>query len=85
MTAREPNAIAIRAHSDYPPFAAGEVVKSHSERLIANFLYLNGISYAYERPYDVHVADATQSQYRPASYYPRAAGGDAPPARPPRR
>jgi DNA helicase IV len=49
---------------------AGEVVKSHGERLIANFLYLNGIDYVYERPYDVDVADTTHSQYRPDFYYP---------------
>ncbi len=49
---------------------AGEVVKSHSERLIANFLYLNGIRYEYERPYEVDVADADHSQYRPDFYYP---------------
>jgi DNA helicase IV len=49
---------------------AGEVVKSHSERLIANFLYLNGVDYVYERPYDVDVADTTHSQYRPDFYYP---------------
>ena len=49
---------------------AGQVVKSHSERLIANFLYLNGVNYVYERPYDVEVADATHSQYRPDFYYP---------------
>src|SRR5262249_47525254 len=29
---------------------AGEIVKSHSERLVANFLYLNGINYVYEHP-----------------------------------
>lgn len=49
---------------------AGEVVKSHSERLIANFLYLNGVDYVYERPYDVDVSDTTHSQYRPDFYYP---------------
>ena len=49
---------------------AGEIVKSHGERLIANFLYLNGVNYEYERPYDVQVADATHSQYRPDFYYP---------------
>jgi DNA helicase-4 len=49
---------------------AGEVVKSHSERLIADFLYLNGINYVYEQPYDVDVADTTHSQYRPDFYYP---------------
>lgn len=49
---------------------AGEVVKSHGERLIANFLFLNGIDYVYERPYSVPVADAAHSQYRPDFYYP---------------
>lgn len=49
---------------------AGEVVKSHSERLVANFLYLNGVNYVYERPYDVDVSDSTHSQYRPDFYYP---------------
>jgi len=49
---------------------AGEVVKSHGERLIANFLYLNGVDYVYERPYDVDVSDTTHSQYRPDFYYP---------------
>jgi DNA helicase-4 len=49
---------------------AGEVVKSHSERLIANFLYINGVDYVYERPYDFDVADSTHSQYRPDFYYP---------------
>ena len=49
---------------------AGEVVKSHGERLIANFLYLNGVDYVYERPYDVDVSDGGHSQYRPDFYYP---------------
>ena len=51
---------------------AGEVVKSHGERLIANFLYLNGVGYVYERPYDVDVSDSTHSQYRPDFFYPGA-------------
>lgn len=50
----------------------GEVVKSHGERLVANFLYLNGVAYEYERPYDINVADADHSQYRPDFYYPGA-------------
>jgi len=49
---------------------AGEVVKSHGERLIADFLFLNGVRYVYERPYNVNVADANHSQYRPDFYYP---------------
>lgn len=55
--------------SGYRTFG-GEIVRSHGERLIANFLYLNGISYVYEKPYDHPVADARHSQYRPDFYYP---------------
>lgn len=49
---------------------AGEVVKSHGERLIADFLYLSGVEYRYEWPYAFDVADAQHSQYRPDFYYP---------------
>jgi DNA helicase IV len=49
---------------------AGELVRSHGERLIANFLYLNGVDYVYEWPYDADVSDSTHSQYRPDFYYP---------------
>ena len=49
---------------------AGEVVRSHGERMIANFLYMNGVNYVYERPYDIDVSDATHSQYRPDFFYP---------------
>jgi DNA helicase-4 len=48
----------------------GEAVRSHGERLIANFLFLNGVDYRYEHPYEVNVADASHSQYRPDFYYP---------------
>ena len=46
------------------------MVKSNGERLIANFLYLNGVDYVYERPYDVDVSDGAHSQYRPDFCYP---------------
>ena len=49
---------------------SGVVVKSHGERLIADFLYLNGVEFEYERAYDYPVADETHSQYRPDFYYP---------------
>lgn len=49
---------------------AGEVVKSHSERLVANFMYLNGVNYEYERDYEHATADAAHSQYLPDFYYP---------------
>lgn len=48
----------------------GEVVKSAGERLITDWLFLNGITYEYERPYSHDVADETHSQYRPDFFYP---------------
>lgn len=49
---------------------SGTLVKSEGERLIANFLFLNGIDFEYERPFAHDVADATHSQYHPDFYYP---------------
>lgn len=49
--------------------AAGEVVKSEGERLIADFLFFNGVEYSYERPYAHDVANAEHSQYRPDFHY----------------
>lgn len=48
----------------------GETVKSQGERMVADFLFLNGVKYEYERPYVHDVADAEHSQYRPDFYYP---------------
>ncbi|MBL8926390.1 MAG: UvrD-helicase domain-containing protein, partial [Pseudonocardia sp.] len=48
----------------------GEVVKSQGERMVADFLFLNGVNYVYERPYVHDVADKRHSQYRPDFYYP---------------
>ena len=50
----------------------GKNVRSGGERLIANWLYLNGIEYKYEHPYSFRTASATHSQYRPDFYYPEA-------------
>jgi DNA helicase-4 len=50
----------------------GKNVRSGGERLIANWLYLNGIQYKYEHPYSFRTASATHSQYRPDFYYPEA-------------
>ena len=49
---------------------SGTVVKSHGERLIADFLYLNGVEFEYERTYDYSTADADHSKYQPDFYYP---------------
>ena len=50
----------------------GELVKSFEECVIANFLYLNGVRYEYERPYEHNTATAKKSQYRPDFYLPDA-------------
>ncbi|BAS11785.1 helicase IV [Arthrobacter sp. Hiyo8] len=49
---------------------AGEVVKSQEEVMIANWLFLNGVRYEYERPYAHDVADAHHRQYKPDFYFP---------------
>jgi DNA helicase-4 len=48
----------------------GKDVKSHGERLIANWLYLNGVNFEYERQYAHRTATPEHSQYRPDFYYP---------------
>jgi DNA helicase-4 len=50
----------------------GEVVRSQGERMIADWLYLNGVEYEYERAYEHDVADRDHSQYRPDFFYPDA-------------
>ncbi|RPF55257.1 UvrD-helicase domain-containing protein [Aquisalibacillus elongatus] len=47
-----------------------ETVKSFEEVLIANFLYLNGIKYEYERIYPYDVNDRYRKKYRPDFYLP---------------
>jgi len=49
---------------------SGTLVKSQGERLIADFLFLNGVDFEYEHTFAHDVADATHSQYRPDFYYP---------------
>ncbi len=46
----------------------GEPVKSFEECVIANFLYLNGVPYEYERPYEHDTATVKKRQYRPDFY-----------------
>lgn len=48
----------------------GEVVKSHGEKAIANWLYRHGIPYAYERSYPHDTASQQYRQYRPDFYLP---------------
>ena len=49
-----------------------ETVRSHGERLIADFIFLNGVNYEYEKPYEHDVSDENHPQYRPDFYYPDA-------------
>ena len=49
----------------------GEVVKSAGERMIADWLFFNGVDYVYERPYEIDTADPEHGQYRPDFYYPQ--------------
>ena len=48
----------------------GEVVKSRGERLIADWLFYNGVEYQYETAYEIDTADPRHRQYRPDFYYP---------------
>lgn len=50
--------------------AKGHIVKSMEERLIADWLFYNGVSYEYERTYEHETADSLHGQYSPDFYYP---------------
>ena len=49
----------------------GEKVQSYEECEIANFLYLNGVSYEYEADYEHVTVTAEKRQYRPDFYLPK--------------
>lgn len=49
----------------------GERVRSHEEAMIANWLFLNGVEYAYEQRYEYQTVDEDHRQYRPDFYYPQ--------------
>ena len=49
---------------------AGDVVRSQGERLLADWLYLNHVTYEYERPFDHDTATVAHRQYTPDFYYP---------------
>jgi DNA helicase-4 len=52
--------------------AKGDIVKSKEERVIADWLFYNGVAYEYERPYEHDTADERYRQYFPDFYYPDA-------------
>lgn len=47
-----------------------EVVKSHGERMIADWLFYNGVDYEYRPAYIHETADAAHRQYHPDFFYP---------------
>ncbi|MDI1463436.1 UvrD-helicase domain-containing protein [Catellatospora sp. KI3] len=49
---------------------SGHLVRSQGEKIIADFLYLNGVDFAYERPFTIDTATAEHGQYHPDFYYP---------------
>jgi DNA helicase-4 len=51
-----------------PRTLKGELVKSFEELLIADWLLTNGVSYEYERPYEINLAGGARRQYRPDFY-----------------
>ncbi|OII37719.1 hypothetical protein BIV02_04590 [Curtobacterium sp. MMLR14_014] len=66
----DPEALnAVTRHDEYRTLG-GEDVRSHEEVMIANWLFINGVRYEYERPYEHDVADAHHRQYQPDFYYP---------------
>lgn len=52
--------------------AKGDIVKSKEERVIADWLFYNGVAYEYERAYEHDTANAQYRQYFPDFYYPDA-------------
>ncbi|MFO0688659.1 MAG: UvrD-helicase domain-containing protein [Myxococcota bacterium] len=48
----------------------GETVKSQEERLLADWLFYNGVAYEYERSYEFDTTSPQFGQYRPDFYYP---------------
>jgi len=47
-----------------------EFVKSNEELVIANYLFINGINYEYEKPYEIETSTINKRQYTPDFYLP---------------
>ena len=56
----------LRKHE--PETLKGDLVKSFEELLIADWLYLNGVYYEYEYPYEHKTSSLKRNQYRPDFY-----------------
>ncbi|MDO8990060.1 MAG: UvrD-helicase domain-containing protein [Sideroxyarcus sp.] len=59
-------------HNKQPGYLTlnGEIVKSQGELAIANWLYISGVGYEYERAYQYETADQHHRQYKPDFYFP---------------
>ena len=51
--------------------AKKEYVRSVQELVIANFLFVNGIEYEYEKPYEINTATLDRRRYCPDFYLPK--------------
>lgn len=49
---------------------SGHIVRSQGEKVIADYLFLSGVNFEYERRYPHVDADANHAGYRPDFYYP---------------
>lgn len=59
-----------KAEAQVFPTLNNEVVKSQGERLIADWLFYNGVEYTYEPEYEHPTVTADRRQYYPDFYYP---------------
>lgn len=58
----------LSLHPDKKETANKEIVKSFEEMAIANFYFINGIDYIYEKPYEIDVSTSEKRQYTPDFY-----------------
>ena len=61
----------LNTNSKYNVTAKKEYVRSVEELVIANFLFVNGIEYEYEKPYEIDTATLEKRQYCPDFYLPK--------------
>ena len=58
----------LSLHPDQKETLKREVVKSFEEMAIANFYFINGIDYIYEKSYEIDVSTEEKRQYKPDFY-----------------
>ena len=60
----------LSANKDKHETLKNEFVKSNEELVIANYLFINGINYEYEKPYGIETSTLDKRQYTPDFYLP---------------